>query len=122
MLLVPEPVAPLVPLVAVPPVEPDVLGELEPLPLRAFVRMKRSLAAPDVPLVAPEVAVEPVPDVPVAPLEDESARCTHPVTVIVPALLCRELLDCDEDVWAPAPAVKARATAAALPIHTLDVI
>jgi hypothetical protein len=80
-------VAPDVPLVA--PVVPD-----EPLdaalPIFAFVSMKCSLplALPDVPVVAPDVAVEPAPEVPVAPLDDER----QPVTVIEPALLCRELL------------------------------
>jgi hypothetical protein len=119
-------VAPEVPLVA--PVVPDEPVELlaldEPLPIFAFVSMKRSLALlPEVPLVAP--AVEPAPEVPVAPLDDESPRCRQPVTVIVLALLlCRELLlVCDEGVvWAPSPAVHMNATAAAPPIHTLRFI
>jgi hypothetical protein len=116
-----EPVAaPEVPLVA--PVVPDEPVELpldEPLPIFAFARMKRSLPlalAPEVPLVAP--------DVPVAPLVDEPL-CRQPVTVIVLALLCRELLlVCDEGgvVWAPTLAVHASASAAAPPIHTLRFI
>ncbi len=107
----------LLPLVA--PVEPDVplvpdALLLEPLPMWASVSMNRSLARE-------LLEVELLPEVPVVP-EDDSARCRQPVTVIVFALLCRDVLDCDDDVCALTPAVSASAAAATLPSHTMRFI
>ncbi len=105
------PLEPDVPLVE--PVVPDALL-LEPLPMWALVSMNRSLALE-------VLEVEVLPEVPVVP-EDDSARCRQPVTVIVFALLCRDVLDCDEDVCAPTPPVSASAAAATPPIHTVRFI
>jgi hypothetical protein len=113
MLLDPVVPAPDVPLVALLVALDGLELALAELPVFALVSMKRSLAL-ELPVV-PEVAV---PDVPVAPLELDD--CRQPVTVIeVAVLLCRELLDWDEDVWALTPPVNASASAATPPIHTL---
>jgi hypothetical protein len=86
--VLPDDVAlPVVPVVE-PVVEPVAELPLEPLPICAFARTKRSL--PLVALLAlPVVALVPLVPLPVVPVAPpiESARCKQPVTVTVLWLL-----------------------------------
>jgi hypothetical protein len=110
--------------VAVPAVEPAVVLVEPEVPavllidglvlIFAFVSSNCALEL----LAVPEVAVELLPDVPVAPVL-EPARWRQPVTVTVLALL---VLDCDEDVCALTPPVNASAAAAIPLIQTLRFI
>jgi len=85
--------------------DPDVpVEEVAPVPEVTFVRRNLELVSPA------------VPEVPVVPVADCSARWMHPVTVILSVELC--VLD-ELEVCAARLAVAARTSAKQIPFHRL---